>query len=237
MEQERKNNFRNGLYDYVIITMSYDTNKIEGSTLTFSDTRSLYEQDVIPTGGHKADDIIESKNHFELFNYTLDTINEPLSERLIKEFHQLLKRGTSDEAKYGVGRYKIFPNIAGSQKVSEPHEVAELIEKLLVNYSLCHTIKLADILSFHHQFELIHPFQDGNGRIGRIIMLRECLKHEVTPFIISSERREEYINSLKRYNNDPSHFRKEVKLQQDIFQDIAEPFLKFYKAQNNNDKN
>lgn len=228
INQERKKRLKNGLYDYVTITMSYNTNKIEGSTLTLSDTQSLYEKNVILTGGHKVDDIIESKNHFALVDFMLETIDEPLTERLIKEYHQLLKKGTSDVEMYGIGRYKIFPNIVGDQKVAEPHEVPEKMEKLIANYNLLQTIDLKDILTFHHQFECIHPFQDGNGRVGRIIMLRECLKNDVTPFIISSERREEYIQGLKMFEKDPSLLIKEAMLQQEVFQEMAEPFIKHY---------
>lgn len=229
IEQERKNQVKNGLYDYVMVTMTYNTSSIEGSTLTLSDTQSLYEHDIVLTGGHKVDDIIESKNHFALFDFMLDTVNEPFTDRLIKEFHQLLKKGTSDEKRYGVGRYKGNPNIVGGQKVAEPHEVPELMERLLEKYNRQGNIELGDILTFHHQFELIHPFQDGNGRVGRMIMFRECLKHGVTPFIISSDRREEYINGLKHYNQNPLLLRNEVNMQQQVFKNVTEPFIKHYK--------
>lgn len=219
INQERKSHFKNGLYDYVTVTMSYNTNKIEGSTLTLSDTQSLYERNVVPTGGHKIDDIIESKNHFELVNFMLETIDESLTERLVKEFHQLLKKGTSDAER----------NIAGDQKVAEPHEVPEKMERLVEDYRSLQTVDLEDILTFHHQFELIHPFQDGNGRVGRIIMLRECLRNDVIPFIISSERCEEYIDGLKMFGTDKSFLVKEANLQQEVFKNIAEPFIKHYK--------
>lgn len=229
INQERKSHFKNGLYDYVTVTMSYNTNKIEGSTLTLSDTQYLYERNVVPTGGHKIDDIIESKNHFKLVNFMLETIDESLTERLVKEFHQLLKKGTSDAERYGIGQYKVFPNIAGDQKVAEPHEVPEKMERLVEGYRSLQTVDLEDILAFHHQFELIHPFQDGNGRVGRIIMLRECLRNDVIPFIISSERREEYIDGLKMFGTDKSFLVKEANLQQEVFKNIAEPFIKHYK--------
>nr|WP_225941971.1 Fic family protein [Sporosarcina limicola] len=158
-------------------------------------------------------------------------MEEPFTERLIKEFHQMLKKGTTDEKRYGVGRYKGIPNIAGNQKVAQPYEVPELMEGLLEKYNLLPSVDLEDILSFHHQFELIHPFQDGNGRVGRIIMLRESLRNDVTPFIISSERREEYINGLKKFSDDSSILMKEATLQQEVFRDIAEPFIQHYKKE------
>lgn len=228
LQQERKNHFRNGLYDYVTVMMSYNTNKIEGSTLTLSDTQSLYERNVIPTGGHKLDDIIESKNHFRLIDFMLETIDEPLTERLIKEYHQMLKKGTSDEERYGIGTYKKIPNMVGTQKVAQPYEVPKMMKELLEKYTTLSNVKLEDILAFHYEFELIHPFQDGNGRVGRIIMFRECLKNNVTPFIISSERREEYINGLKMFKENPAFLIEEAVMQQKTFKDISEPFIKHY---------
>lgn len=228
INHEQKNQFKNGLYEYIKVTFTYHTGKIEGNTLTLSDTQSLYEHNVVLTGGHKVDDIMESKNHFNLIDYMLETINETLTERLIKEFHQILKKGTSDVEKYGIGRYKIFPNIAGNQKVADVHEVQEKMEQLIREYEELQKFNLEEILKFHYEFELIHPFQDGNGRVGRIIILRECLRHQVTPFIIESDRGEEYIQGLKKYSDDPSLLLKEAQLQQEVFQNIAEPFIRYY---------
>lgn len=237
LNHERKTQFKNGLYDYLTVTMAYNTNKIEGSTLTLSDTQSLYERNVVPTGGHKVDDIIEGKNHFKLVDFMLDTIEEPLTERLIKEFHQLLKKGTSDVEKYGIGQYKVFPNIVGDTPVAEPHEVPEKMEQLLLSHQSITDVTLEDILTFHHRFESIHPFQDGNGRVGRVLMLRECLLHDITPFIISSERREEYIQGLKKFEQDPSLLQFEANLQQEVFQKMASPFMKHYRNLETKKKN
>lgn len=228
LTKERNTAFKNGLYDYIAVSMSYNTNKIEGSTLTFTDTKSLYEKDIVFTGGHKTDDVIEGRNHFKLLEFMFETIEEPLSERLIKEYHQLLKSGTSDVEKYGIGQYKVFPNIVGDTPVAEPHEVPEKMQRLINSYQNLHDVILEDILSFHYHFETIHPFQDGNGRVGRVIMLRECLRHNITPFIISAERREEYIQGLKSFPQDPSFLQKEANLQQEVFEKMAAPFLKYY---------
>lgn len=232
IQHERKNNIKNGLYDYVTVTMAYDTGRIEGSTLTLSDTQALYERNVVLTGGHNIDDIVESRNHFELVDFMLDTINESFTERLIKEYHQVLKKGTTDDKRYGVGKYKSIPNIVGQQKVAQPYEVPKFMERLVEDHNKFSSMDLDDILSFHHQFELIHPFQDGNGRVGRIIMLRQSLLHNVTPFIISSDRREEYIVGLKRYNDNPLLLRKEANLQQEIFKEVAAPLLNHYQNMN-----
>lgn len=224
---ERESGLKNGLYDYVTVRMAYDTNKIEGSTLTLSDTKSLYEKNVVPTGGHKYDEITESKNHFKLFDFMLDTIDESLNESLIKEFHQILKKNTTDEEHFGIGRWKKIPNIAGEQKVAEPHQVQEMMEDLLSRYEGEKTLQ--DVISFHHEFELIHPFQDGNGRVGRILMLRDCLVNDITPFIISSERRNEYIEGLSNYDSKPNLLIQEVTMQQEKFTELASPFLKHHK--------
>ncbi|MBP1970362.1 Fic family protein [Virgibacillus natechei] len=227
IQLEKEKGFRNGLYDYINVKMSYDTNRMEGSTLTFTDTQALYEKNIVPTGGHSFDDLLEGKNHFELMDFMLTTIDESLTERLIKEFHQILKKGTLDEERYGIGRYKGIPNMAGEQKVAEPHAVPELMRNLLESYDK-KDATLDDVLRFHHEFELIHPFQDGNGRVGRLIMLRECLKHDITPFIISSDRKEEYINGLRFFEAKPHLLKEEVMAQQEAFRGIAEPFVNHY---------
>lgn len=225
LEEERKNHAKNGLLDYTMVSMSYNTNKMEGSSLTLSDTQALYERDIILTGGHLVDDITEGKNHFALFDFMLETINEPLSERLLMEYHQLLKKGTTDEKRYGSGVYKIVPNIAGEQATAQPYEVPELMERLVNEEDIN---DLSDILSFHHRFELIHPFQDGNGRVGRIIMFRQCLVNDITPFIIPAEMREEYIKGLKVYRDDPSVLEEQIKSYQESYGELAKPFIRAY---------
>lgn len=232
LEEERRTGFKNGLYDYVAVTLTYNTSKIEGSTLTLSDTQSLYAHDFVNTGGHKMDDLVESRNHFELFDFMLETIEEPLTERLVKEYHQLLKKGTSDEKWYGIGQYKTVPNIIGDQEVSQPHEVPQLMASLLETFNREQPVSLDDVLHFHHSFEAIHPFQDGNGRVGRMIMLRQCLIHNITPFIISSERREQYINGLKNYHENPTLLKKEALVGQRSFEKVAEPFVKHHITNN-----
>ena len=232
LEKERKENIKNGLYEYTLINMSYNTNRMEGSTLSLSDTKDLFERNILYTGGHNVDDIIEGKNHFSLFDFMLDTIEEPLTERLIREYHQLLKMNTSDEANYGIGKYKRIPNIAGEQPTAEPHEVEDLMYHLVNQYPVN---DLMDILSFHLQFELIHPFQDGNGRVGRIIMFRQCLVHNLTPFIIPSDKREEYINGLKFFDENPTVLKNEIINFQESYKQIATPFLKVYSKHKKNE--
>lgn len=223
---ERENNIKNGLYEYTIINMSFNTNRMEGSTLTLSDTQALYEYDTVLTGGHKMDDLLEGKNHFALFDFMLDSIDEPLTGRLIKEYHQLLKKGTSDDLNYGVGTYKTIPNIVGDQPTAQPYEVKGLMRKLIEEHSI---VDVNDILKFHHQFELIHPFQDGNGRIGRMIMFRQCLTNNLTPFIIPSEKGEVYIKGLEVFLEQPTVLEDEIKVFQRKYEKLAEPFIQQYK--------
>jgi Fic family protein len=235
LETEKSNVIKNGLYDYTAVNFTFYTNKIEGSTLTLSDTQSLYEHDMVHTGGHKMDDLIEGRNHFQLFDFMLDTIEEPFSERLIKEYHRLLKKGTSDDERYGIGKYKSIPNIVGNQEVAQPHEVPDRMNELMGDFNNKNEITLLDILDFHYNFETIHPFQDGNGRVGRMIMFRQCLCHNIAPFIISSERREEYINGLVRFPDDPGNLKEEVMLEQKAFKKIAAPFVEHYGVENDID--
>lgn len=179
LETERSKGIKNGLYDYLTINFTFNTNKIEGSTLTLLDTQSLYEHDMIHTGGHKMGDLLEGKNHFQLFDFMLDTMEKPFTERLIKEFHQLLKKGTSDDARYGIGKYKSIPNIVGEQQVAQPHEVPDRMKELLDDFNSKYEISIMDILDFH-----------GNGRVGRMIMFRQCLSYNITLFLILAERRD-----------------------------------------------
>ena len=228
LQEEKKSEIKNGLYDYTTVLLSYATNRLEGSTLTFQDTQSLYEKNILYTAGHSVDDIIESKNHFRLFDFMLETIDEPLTERLIKEYHQLLKQGTTDEDRYGIGQYKEIPNTAGDQPVAEPYEVPGLMDTLLIKYNELSYADLHAILDFHHRFELIHPFQDGNGRVGRLIMFRQCLTNDVTPFIISADQRNEYFDGLKQFKTDPSVLKKKISVKQQEFKKMAQPFIDHY---------
>jgi len=226
---EKEHKAKNGLYDYLMVNLAYNTNRIEGSTLTLSDIESLYAHDHVPTGGHKMDDLIESRNHFELFDFMLETIEEPFNARLIKEYHQLLKKGTTDDQWYGVGQYKSIPNTIGEKQVAQPHEVNELMQKLINDFNKNLAITLSDILTFHYQFEMIHPFQqDGNGRIGRIIMLRQALFNDITPFMIDARRRDEYIEGLDQFEHSPQLLLNEATMQQEKFKKIAKPFVEHY---------
>jgi Fic family protein len=201
--EEKEMKLKGGLYHQTQIKLAFNSNRIEGSRLSEDQTRYIYETNTInmePNETASVDDIIETVNHFSCFDYMLTHADENLSEEMIKEFHKLLKRNTSDERKewFCVGDYKTRPNIVGDVKTTAPAKVSGEIKKMFQNYNKIN-INVEDIVDFHFQFESIHPFQDGNGRVGRIIMFKECLKNDIMPFIIDHEHKLFYYRGLKEY--------------------------------------
>ena len=200
---ERKRFDRSGVYAYTQRVMAYNSNKIEGSALTPEQTASLFDNGTLPQNDsfYRAKDVEEMNGHFLMFNYMLDTINEDLTEELIKRFHYELKSGVFEDRAngYAIGEYKKRPNMVGMYKTVLPDEVATEMASLLEWY--CKQEKdLNTMAEFHARYEMIHPFQDGNGRTGRMILFRECLKNEgISPFIILDENREIYIEGLREY--------------------------------------
>lgn len=205
LKEEKSSNLKGGIYHKTQIKLTYNTNRIEGSKLSEEQTRYIYETNTLFTEkkGETAniDDIVETVNHFHCFDYMLKIANEPLSETHIKEFHKILKTNTSDARKYWfkVGEYKLKPNIVGRIETSKPSEVKNDIDKLLQDYNEKNSIEIVDIIEFHYEFEKIHPFQDGNGRVGRLIMFKECLRNNIIPFIIEDEFKFFYYRGLSEY--------------------------------------
>ena len=200
---ERKRFDRSGVYAYTQRVMAYNSNKIEGSALTPEQTASLFDNGTLPQNDsfYRAKDVEEMNGHFLMFNYMLDTINEDLTEELIKRFHYELKSGVFEDRAngYAIGDYKKRPNMVGMYKTTLPDEVATEMSRLLDWYSKQEK-NLNTMAEFHARYEMIHPFQDGNGRTGRMILFRECLKNEgISPFIILDENREIYIEGLREY--------------------------------------
>ena len=200
---ERKRFDRSGVYAYTQRAMAYNSNKIEGSTLTPEQTASLFDNGTLPQNEsfYRAKDVEEMNGHFLMFNYMLDTINEGLTEELIKRFHYELKSGVFEDRAngYAIGDYKKRPNMVGMYKTALPNEVVTEMSRLLEWYSKQEK-NLNTMAEFHARYEMIHPFQDGNGRTGRMILFRECLKNEgISPFIILDENREMYIEGLREY--------------------------------------
>lgn len=200
---ERKRFDRSGVYAYTQRTMAYNSNKIEGSTLTPEQTASLFDEGTLPQNNdyYRAKDVEETNGHFLMFNYMLDTLQEELSEELIKRFHYELKSGVFEDRAngYAIGAYKTRPNMVGMYKTILPKDVAAEMEKLL-NWYHEQEKDIKTLAEFHARYEAIHPFQDGNGRTGRILLFRESLKNEtLSPFIILDDDRNAYIEGLKEY--------------------------------------
>jgi Fic family protein len=210
LRDEKEVRYKGSLYSYTQIELAYNSNRIEGSRLTEEQTRYLYETQTISTPpGETAsmNDIIETANHFRCFDFMLDTAEEVISEALIKKYHYYLKRGTVDEQKgYLVpGEYKTHPNTVGNIETTAPSEVSEKLSRLLVSYNNAEDVSVNDVIDFHFEFERIHPFQDGNGRVGRMIMFKECLAKGVMPFIIEDKYKEFYYRGLDRYKTESGY--------------------------------
>ena len=205
--EQRKINLSGNLYHKTQLDFAYNTNHIEGSTITPDETASIYDTGTILTSENKIivlKDATETKNHFTLFKYMLDTIDEKLNEDMIKKFYFILKDGTlMDEEKvwFNVGEYKKIKNFVGNITTSLPSEVSKDMMELLKWYDSIDKKTILDIIEFHVRFEMIHPFQDGNGRVGRMIMFRECLYNDIMPFFIEERNKEFYIRGIKEYQN------------------------------------
>ena len=198
---------RSGIYAVTSRELAYNSNKIEGSTLTENQTASLFDTGLLPVSDnvYRAKDIEEMNGHFLMFNHMLKTLDEDLSEELIKKFHYELKSGVfEDKANgYNIGEYKARPNIAGTMQTSLPVNVSDDMKELLIWYKNSEK-NLRTIALFHLKYEKIHPFQDGNGRTGRMILFREALKNDIIPPIIHDENRVEYIEGIKEYSDTDS---------------------------------
>lgn len=204
LREQKDMNLKGNLYHNTQITFAYNTNHIEGSQLTEDQTRYIYETNTLLTEKNtitNLDDILETTNHFKLVDYMLDVADQELTEEMIKEFHKILKEGTSDNKKewFVVGDYKKLPNEVGGLKTTIPKNVERDMKKLLEWYKFINQKTINDIIEFHANFEKIHPFQDGNGRIGRIIAFKECLKNNIVPFIILDKDKLFYYRGLNQY--------------------------------------
>lgn len=233
--KQKESKFKGNIYHYSQVSFAYNSNKIEGSKLTSDETESIFNtSSFIPKSDVliKLDDLIETKNHFRLFDYMLDNIDNSLSKEMIIEMNKILKRGTSDEdnPRYNVGGFKVLPNIIGTVnviKTTDPKDVNKEMDKLLDEYNSNNNITLEDIIDFHYRFERIHPFGDGNGRVGRIIMFKECLKNNIMPFIVLDEDKSYYIRGLKEYENDKMFLIDTIGHEQDLYEKACNELLDF----------
>lgn len=233
--KQKESKFKGNIYHYSQVSFAYNSNKIEGSKLTSDETESIFNtSSFIPKSDTliKLDDLIETKNHFRLFDYMLDNIDNSLSKEMIIEMNKILKRGTSDEdnPRYNVGGFKVLPNIIGTVnviKTTDPKDVNKEMDKLLNEYNSNNNITLEDIIDFHYRFERIHPFGDGNGRVGRIIIFKECLKNNIMPFIVLDEDKSYYIRGLKEYENDKMFLIDTIGHEQDLYEKACNELLDF----------
>lgn len=209
LQEEKRTKYAGGIYHKTQIDLTYNSNHIEGSRLTHDQTRYMFETNTIGVENEvlNVDDVIETSNHFRCIDLIIDHAASTLSEHFIKKLHHILKTGTSDSRKdwFAVGEYKRLPNEVGGMQTSLPEEVADRMKALLSDYNAVPKKTLDDILDFHVRFERIHPFQDGNGRVGRLIMFKECLKYNIVPFIIEENLKLFYYRGLKKWYNEKGY--------------------------------
>ena len=217
-----------GIYHKVQIELTYNSNHIEGSRLTHDQTRYIFETNTIGISDEtiKVDDIVETANHFKCIDQVIDMANFMLSESFVKQLHLLLKSGTSDSRKswFAVGDYKRFENEVGGKETTKPSDVPKAMKKLLKEYNANKHKSLKEIIDFHYKFENIHPFQDGNGRVGRLIMFKECLRNGITPFIISDDIKQYYYRGLNEWKNEPGYLMDTCLTAQDRFKAYMDYF-------------
>lgn len=204
LREEKEGRIKGGIYHKVQVELTYNSNHIEGSRLSLDQTRLIFETATIGVQGEpvRIDDIVETQNHFRAIDYVIDRAQDPISEGMIKELHRILKTGTTDSAKdwFAVGEYKRLPNEVGGRKTTLPENVSKEVKGLLKTYGPRSKHPLNDIIDFHVKFERIHPFQDGNGRVGTLIMFKECLANDLVPFIIADDMKAFYYRGLSEWD-------------------------------------
>lgn len=209
LQEEKKSKYSGGIYHKTQIDLTYNSNHMEGSRLTYDQTRYIFETNTISVENEtlNVDDVIETANHFRCIDMIIDNAKSALSEKFIKELHLILKSGTSDSRLewFSVGDYKKRPNEAGGMPTAMSEEAADKMKALLTEYNGKEEKTFEDVLDFHVKFERIHPFQDGNGRVGRLIMFKECLKYNIVPFIIEDNLKMFYYRGLKEWNNEKGY--------------------------------
>lgn len=228
LSAEKKAKLSGGIYHTIQIELTYNSNHIEGSRLTHDQTRYIFETNTIGVDGGtvKVDDIVETANHFKCVDLIIENAKKPITEAFIKELHRTLKSGTTDSRQdwFAVGDYKKLPNTVGGLYTAQPEEVAEKIKALLFEYNAKKEKTFDDLLDFHYRFERIHPFQDGNGRIGRLLLFKDCLKYNIVPFIIDEELKLFYYRGLKEWTDERGYLRDTCLAAQDKFKKYLEYF-------------
>lgn len=228
LKAEKASKISGGIYHKIQVELTYNSNHIEGSKLTHDQTRYIYETNTIgfTDSTINVDDIVETANHFKCIDMVIDKTAKPLSETFIKQLHMVLKNGTSDSRKdwFAVGDYKKYPNEVGGKITTPPEEVNDKIKALISAYNKTDNKFFDDLISFHYEFERIHPFQDGNGRIGRLILFKECLKHNIVPFIIDENLKMFYYRGLSEWQNEKGYLIDTCLTAQDKFKKYLDYF-------------
>jgi Fic family protein len=229
LQEEKSMRLKGGLYHTTQIKLAYNSNRIEGSTISEEQTRYIFETNTLnipPDETANVDDILETVNHFFCFDFMLDAAEENLSEEMIKEFHRILKSNTSDSRKewFKIGDYKTRPNVVGGVETTAPVKVSGAIAALLDSYHKT-AVDFTVLVDFHYRFEKIHPFQDGNGRVGRMILFKECLKYDIVPFIIEDEYKMFYYRGLKEFEKTPGYLTDTCLSAQDKYREAVRYFL------------
>lgn len=226
LREEKEAKISGGLYHETQVRLTYNSNRIEGSKLSEDQTRLIFETNTIGAEeGVPVDDIIETSNHFRAIDYVIDCAEEPLTEELIKKLHKILKTGTKDSyvSWFNVGDYKQKANVVGGNETTPPSKVAAVIKKLLADYEK-KKVGISDIIEFHYNFEKIHPFQDGNGRVGRLICFKECLQFNIVPFIIEDSKKSFYYRGLKEWNTEKGYLTDTCLDGQDTYKKLLDYF-------------
>lgn len=228
LRAEKAAKLHGGIYHRVQIDLTYNSNHIEGSRLTHDQTRFIFETNTIgmSDGAVKVDDVVETANHFKCIDMVIDSAAHVLSEAFIKQLHATLKSGTSNSRQdwFAVGDYKKLPNEVGGMDTAQPEEVASQMKKLLSEYNANKEKFFDDLLDFHYRFERIHPFQDGNGRVGRLVLFKECLRNNIVPFIIDEDTKLYYYRGLKEWERERGYLRDTCLAAQDKFKKYLDYF-------------
>ena len=232
LREEKASSLKGGVYHKIQVELTYNSNHIEGSKLTHDQTRYIFEINTIGLENDtlNVDDIIETANHFRCIDMVVDNASYKLTEKFIKDLHLTLKSGTSDSRKdwFHVGEYKKLPNEVGGKETVAPEKVALEMKKVLSCYNQKDEHTLEEILDFHYKFESIHPFQDGNGRVGRLIIFKECLKNNIVPFIIDDSLKMFYYRGLSEWSNEKGYLLDTCLLAQDKFKKYLDYFQILY---------
>lgn len=228
LQREKRSRLPGGIYHRVQIDLTYNSNHIEGSRLSREQTRFIFETNTIGIEKQavNVDDVVETANHFRCIDMVIDDANRALSQAMIKRLHEILKSGTSDSRQdwFAVGEYKKLPNEVGGQETVAPEDVENRMRALLNAYNAKTRKTLRDLLDFHVQFESIHPFQDGNGRVGRLILFKECLKNDIVPFIITDDLKMFYDRGIREWKTEPGYLTDTCLTAQDHFKALMDYF-------------